>query len=51
VFPLLDRIVRVSLRTVAIEIPVQELVTKDNVTVRVNGVSVSGRRSAGGCGR
>jgi regulator of protease activity HflC (stomatin/prohibitin superfamily) len=39
VFPLFDRIVRVSLRTVAIEIPVQELVTKDNVTVRVNGVT------------
>ena len=28
-----------SLRTVALEIPVQELVTKDNVTVRVNGVT------------
>lgn len=39
VFPLFDRIARVSLRTVAIEIPVQELVTKDNVTVRVNGVT------------
>ena len=39
VIPVIDRIVRVSLRTVALEIPVQELVTKDNVTVRVNGVT------------
>jgi regulator of protease activity HflC (stomatin/prohibitin superfamily) len=39
VLPLIDRIVRVSLRTVALEIPVQELVTKDNVTVKVNGVT------------
>jgi regulator of protease activity HflC (stomatin/prohibitin superfamily) len=39
VWPIFDRIVRVSLRTVALEIPTQELVTKDNVTVRVNGVT------------
>ncbi|TML17625.1 MAG: slipin family protein [Actinobacteria bacterium] len=39
VLPVLDRIIRVSLRTVALEIPTQELVTKDNVTVRVNGVT------------
>jgi regulator of protease activity HflC (stomatin/prohibitin superfamily) len=39
VVPLIDRIVRVGLRIVALEIPVQELVTKDNVTVRVNGVT------------
>ncbi|MCU0261755.1 MAG: SPFH domain-containing protein [Ilumatobacteraceae bacterium] len=38
-FPLIDRFVRVGLRTVALEIPVQELVTTDNVTVRVNGVT------------
>jgi len=39
VLPVIDRIVRVSLRIVALEIPVQELVTRDNVTVRVNGVT------------
>lgn len=39
VLPLFDRIVRVGLRTVALEIPNQELVTKDNVTVKVNGVT------------
>jgi regulator of protease activity HflC (stomatin/prohibitin superfamily) len=39
VLPVIDRIVRVGLRIVALEIPVQELVTKDNVTVKVNGVN------------
>ncbi|MGE0880327.1 MAG: slipin family protein [Acidimicrobiia bacterium] len=39
VWPVFDKVIRVSLRTVALEIPVQELVTKDNVTVRVNGVT------------
>ncbi|MGD9753030.1 MAG: SPFH domain-containing protein [Acidimicrobiia bacterium] len=39
VLPVLDRIERISLRTVALEIPQQELVTRDNVTVRVNGVT------------
>ena len=39
VLPIIDRIERMSLRTVALEIPYQELVTKDNVTVRVNGVT------------
>lgn len=39
VLPLIDRIERVSLRTVALEVPTQELVTKDSVTVKVNGVT------------
>jgi regulator of protease activity HflC (stomatin/prohibitin superfamily) len=39
VLPVFDRIVRVGLRTVTLEIPPQELVTRDNVTVRVNGVA------------
>ncbi|MDH4364606.1 MAG: SPFH domain-containing protein, partial [Acidimicrobiia bacterium] len=37
VLPAIDRIERISLRTVALEIPTQELVTADSVTVRVNG--------------
>jgi regulator of protease activity HflC (stomatin/prohibitin superfamily) len=37
--PVIDRIVRVSLRIQALAIPNQELVTKDNVTVRVNGIN------------
>jgi len=39
VLPAIDRIERISLRTVALEIPTQELVTADSVTVRVNGVT------------
>jgi regulator of protease activity HflC (stomatin/prohibitin superfamily) len=39
VLPVFDKVTRVSLRTVALEVPVQELVTKDNVTVKVTGVT------------
>jgi regulator of protease activity HflC (stomatin/prohibitin superfamily) len=39
VLPIFDRIVRVSLRVVALEVPSQDLVTRDNVTVKVNGVT------------
>ncbi len=38
VFAPLDRIVRVSLRIDALEVPPQDLVTRDNVTVKVNAV-------------
>ncbi len=31
--PLIDRMVRVSLRTVAMDIPPQDVITKDNVSV------------------
>ncbi|GAA3871889.1 SPFH domain-containing protein [Tessaracoccus defluvii] len=37
-FPLLDRMVRVDLRVVTLTIPPQEVITKDNVTARVNAV-------------
>src|ERR1700685_3717103 len=36
VFAPLDRIVRISLRIEAMEVPSQDLVTRDNVTVKVN---------------
>src|SRR6478609_7924357 len=36
--PIVDRMVRVDLRTVTLTIPPQEVITKDNVTVRVNAV-------------
>lgn len=36
--PLVDRMVRVSLRTFAGEIPPQDIVTRDNVTIKVSGV-------------
>jgi regulator of protease activity HflC (stomatin/prohibitin superfamily) len=38
VFAPLDRIIRVSLRVEAMEVPPQDLVTRDNVTVKVNAV-------------
>lgn len=36
--PLIERMVRVSLRTIAMDVPPQEMITKDNVSVRVNAV-------------
>src|SRR5581483_7011281 len=38
VFAPLDRMVRISLRIEAMEVPPQDLVTRDNVTVKVNAV-------------
>jgi regulator of protease activity HflC (stomatin/prohibitin superfamily) len=37
--PIIDRMVRVDLRTVTLTVPPQEVITKDNVTVRVNAVA------------
>ena len=37
--PIVDRMRRVSLRTVTMDIPPQDVITKDNVTVRVNAVT------------
>ena len=38
VFAPLDRMVRVSLRTVVFDVPPQDVITKDNVSVKVNAV-------------
>jgi regulator of protease activity HflC (stomatin/prohibitin superfamily) len=37
--PIIDRMVRVELRTVTLNIPPQEVITRDNVTARVNAVA------------
>src|SRR5436189_6475754 len=37
--PIVDRMVRVDLRTITLVIPPQEVITKDNVPVRVNAVA------------
>jgi regulator of protease activity HflC (stomatin/prohibitin superfamily) len=37
--PTLDRMVRVSLRTVTLQIPAQEIITRDNIPVRVTAVA------------
>ncbi|HRA46866.1 MAG TPA: slipin family protein [Thermomicrobiales bacterium] len=36
--PFVERMVRVDLRTVTMDVPAQEVITKDNVTIRVNAV-------------
>ncbi len=36
--PLVDRAVRVSLRTVVLEVPPQDVITRDNVSIKVNAV-------------
>ncbi len=38
VLPLIDKMMRVSLRTVAMDVPPQDVITRDNVTVKVNAV-------------
>jgi len=38
VFPPIDRMVRVSLRIIVMDIPPQDVITKDNVSVKVNAV-------------
>src|SRR5437773_4368193 len=37
--PIIDRMVKVDLRTITLTIPPQEVITKDNVPVRVNAVA------------
>ena len=38
VFPPIDRMVRVSLRTIVMDVPSQDVITRDNVSVKVNAV-------------
>jgi regulator of protease activity HflC (stomatin/prohibitin superfamily) len=38
-FPIVDQIVKVDLRTITLNIPPQEVITKDNVPARVNAVA------------
>ena len=37
-WPIIDRAVKVGLRTVTLDVPPQDIITKDNVTVKVNAV-------------
>ena len=36
--PLIDKMVKVSLRTVVLDVPTQDVITKDNVSIKVNAV-------------
>ena len=38
ILPLIDKMIRVSMRTVTMDVPPQDIITKDNVTVQVNAV-------------
>ncbi len=38
IIPIIDRLLRVDLRTITIDVPSQETITRDNVTIRVNAV-------------
>ncbi len=38
VIPFVDRMVRVSLRTVVFDVPPQDIITKDNISIKVNAV-------------
>jgi len=38
IIPIIDKLVRVSLRLVAMDVPPQDVITKDNVTLKVNAV-------------
>ena len=44
--PLIDRMVKVSLRTIAMDIPPQDVITKDNVSVKVKHFRISASFSA-----
>jgi regulator of protease activity HflC (stomatin/prohibitin superfamily) len=37
-FPIIDKMVKVSLRTIVMDVPTQDVVTKDNISVKVNAV-------------
>jgi regulator of protease activity HflC (stomatin/prohibitin superfamily) len=39
IIPVVDRMVKVNLQTVTMDIPPQDIITRDNVTVRVNAVT------------
>jgi regulator of protease activity HflC (stomatin/prohibitin superfamily) len=38
IWPIIDKIVKVSLRTITMDVPAQDIITKDNISVKVNAV-------------
>lgn len=39
IIPLVDKLIKISLRTIAMDVPPQDIITKDNVSVKVNAVT------------
>ncbi len=38
IWPVIDKLVKVSLRTITMDVPPQDIITRDNITVKVNAV-------------
>ena len=38
IIPIIDRVVKVGLRTIVMDVPPQDIITKDNVSIKVNAV-------------
>jgi regulator of protease activity HflC (stomatin/prohibitin superfamily) len=38
IWPIIDKLVRVSLRTITMDVPAQDIITRDNISVKVNAV-------------
>jgi regulator of protease activity HflC (stomatin/prohibitin superfamily) len=38
IWPILDKLVRISLRTITMDVPAQDIITRDNISVKVNAV-------------
>ncbi len=38
IIPIIDRVVKVSLRIITLDVPTQDIITKDNVSIKVNAV-------------
>ncbi len=38
IIPIIDRVVKVSLRVITLDVPTQDVITKDNVSIKVNAV-------------
>jgi regulator of protease activity HflC (stomatin/prohibitin superfamily) len=38
IWPIIDKLVKISLRTVTMDVPPQDIITRDNITVKVNAV-------------
>ncbi|MCK7467586.1 MAG: SPFH domain-containing protein [Desulfosudis oleivorans] len=45
IWPIIDKLVKVSLRTITMDVPPQDIITRDNVTVKVNAGHLFQRRS------
>ena len=47
IIPGVDKLMRISLRLVTLDIPPQDVITRDNISIKVNTTRVLGLRNAG----